>query len=105
MSYLIAPTSNDIVTPHMIQRFEVLENCIESYPCCHQCKITLSDLREKSTLLNGNIIYSLINEIANDKIIGNRDHFNEYENVKIKFPGTPYSTPNLEAILTRSFQA
>ena len=51
------------VTPDMVSRFEV-SVCIEADPCQHDCKIVLSDERERNASIDRVDIDSLIQAIA-----------------------------------------
>lgn len=95
------------VMPAMVQSFEIGERCLDTYPCSHSCKITLYDKREKSLLLNGDRVYALIEEIAANKILGNKDHFAQYENypeLQMCMNKIHYIPPIPEHILSHIFK-
>lgn len=94
------------IQPSMVQKLEIDKSCKERFPCGHSCKITLIDGREKKVGLDGDEIYALINVIANDKIVGNDHHFNDYKDFEgDAFPGQPgYSRLIPEKILSDIFK-
>jgi len=61
----------------MVAQFEISNFCLISFPCKHDCKITLLDGRTKAIRLNSTEIYSLITSVAKKKIIGPTSHFQE----------------------------
>jgi len=72
------------VTPDMVSRFEV-SVCIEADPCQHDCKIVLSDERERNASIDRVDIDSLIQAIASEKIVydrSSREHFTDSSSSK-----------------------
>lgn len=65
------------ITANMVQEIEISDMCLESHPCQHECKITLTDGRETTRNIGGPNIDSLISAISKNKIKSDwpLDHF------------------------------
>ncbi len=58
-----------IISLNMVQSFDVGSKCKETCPCQHDCKITLTDGREKTVSFSASKIYPLITSLAQKNIV------------------------------------
>lgn len=91
------------ITADMVKSFHIPSGtCLEEQPCQHDCIITLTDGKSKTVQLNSLQIESLINGIANEKILipdYTYDHFSAFRYQ----PGSPIKKKPADEILTEIF--